>query len=60
MFEFQKTILNDLKFEGVGLHTGTISNITIKPAKENTGIVFHRIDFQKPIKIKAEIAKLRK
>jgi len=33
--------------QGVGLHTGLIANITIKPAEPNTGILFKRIDVKK-------------
>ena len=53
MIEFQKTILDDLQIEGIGLHTGKKSKIKIKPASENSGIVFLRTDFEKPVKIKA-------
>ena len=55
MIEFQKTILDDLQIEGIGLHTGKKSKIKIKPASENSGIVFLRTDFEKPVKIKASI-----
>ena len=55
MIEFQKTILDDLEIEGIGLHTGEKTKIKIKPASENTGIVFLRTDFAKPVKIKASI-----
>ena len=55
MIEFQKTILNDLEIEGIGLHTGEKTQIKIKPADENSGIVFLRTDFEKPVKIKASI-----
>lgn len=36
----QYTIKNSTKTKGIGLHTGTISEIVISPAPENTGIVF--------------------
>ena len=41
---FQKTLLNNLKFEGIGLHSGKKSSLLIKPAKEDKGIVFKRVD----------------
>ena len=44
---FQKTISKPLEFEGVGLHTGVKSKIKIRPASENTGVVFERIDVKK-------------
>ncbi len=40
----QKTIKQNIKISGVGLHTGNIVNLTIKPAKPNSGIVFIRSD----------------
>ena len=43
----QKTVKNQITISGVGLHTGKHSNLTIKPAKPNTGIVFHRVDLKK-------------
>jgi UDP-3-O-[3-hydroxymyristoyl] N-acetylglucosamine deacetylase len=42
----QKTIKNEISFNGVGLHSGLNANICIKPAKPNFGIVFKRIDFE--------------
>ena len=44
---FQKTLLNNLKFEGIGLHSGKKSSLLIKPAKEDKGIVFKRVDLNK-------------
>ena len=40
----QKTIKNPLSFCGVGLHSGIIVNITIKPADPDLGIIFKRVD----------------
>ena len=42
----QKTINKDISLKGVGLHSGLNTNITIKPAKSNTGIIFKRIDIK--------------
>ena len=42
----QKTINKPAKFSGVGLHSGKIVNILIKPSAPNTGIVFKRIDLK--------------
>tara|TARA_Y100000768_G_C23910265_1_gene649625 strand:- start:298 stop:1224 length:927 start_codon:yes stop_codon:yes gene_type:complete len=41
---FQKTIKNTVSFEGVGLHSGKNSKVTIFPGKANEGIIFKRID----------------
>jgi len=43
----QKTIKKNIFLEGVGLHSGINSKITIKPAEPNTGIIFKRIDIIK-------------
>ena len=40
----QKTIKDTIEFKGVGLHNGTKVNLTLKPAEENSGIVFKRTD----------------
>ncbi len=40
----QKTIKNNVNFNGVALHSGLNVNVCIKPAKPNFGIVFKRID----------------
>ena len=40
----QKTLAGEYEFHGKGLHTGRISRMILKPAPENTGIVFHRVD----------------
>ncbi len=40
----QKTIKEKIDLKGIGLHNGEEVNLTIKPAKSNTGITFKRID----------------
>lgn len=40
----QKTIDQNISIKGVGLHTGKETNVLIKPARPNTGIVFKRVD----------------
>ena len=42
----QKTINNDIKVSGVGLHSGLSVSMTIKPAEPNSGIIFKRIDIK--------------
>ena len=49
----QKTISSEISFTGIGLHTGKESTVTLKPLKENSGIIFKRIDFDEPVYIKA-------
>ena len=43
----QKTIKEKIHFSGVGLHSGKIVNICIKPSDPNTGIIFKRVDLDK-------------
>ncbi len=40
----QKTVKQSISFSGVGLHSGQIVNVNIKPSEPNTGIVFKRVD----------------
>lgn len=50
MENFQKTIKNPARIQGVGLHTGGKVNIVFKPAPINSGINFMRVDLaNKPI-----------
>ena len=49
----QRTIKNEISFEGIGLHTGKLARVTLKPAARDTGVIFIRTD--KPIVIKAYV-----
>jgi len=42
----QKTLKNSVQFEGVGLHSGKVVRLSIKPSEPDTGIVFKRIDLK--------------
>ena len=43
----QKTLKKKVSFEGIGLHTGENTSITILPSEPNTGIIFKRSDLEK-------------
>ena len=43
----QKTINKLIKMTGIGLHNGVIADLVIKPANENFGIKFCRVDIDK-------------
>ena len=43
----QKSIKKNIFLNGIGLHTGEIVNLAIKPAEPNTGIVFKRTDLKR-------------
>ena len=43
----QKTICETISFEGIGLHSGQVSKITILPGKVDQGVIFKRIDLKR-------------
>ena len=45
----QSTIKKSVKTVGVGLHSGTKVELTLRPAEINTGIVFRRVDLTPPV-----------
>ncbi|MEN3363476.1 MAG: UDP-3-O-[3-hydroxymyristoyl] N-acetylglucosamine deacetylase [Burkholderiales bacterium] len=49
----QRTIKQQVRTIGVGLHSGTKVELTLRPAAANTGIVFHRIDLDPPVALPA-------
>ena len=53
---YQKTLINQISFKGVGLHSGKTSTINLLPAKEDQGIVFKRVDLDTNNVIKANFA----
>ncbi len=50
---YQNTLNFPVSFEGVGLHSGIKSKITILPAEGNQGIIFKRVDLEKDNLVKA-------
>ncbi len=54
MSDKQRTLKKEVKFQGVGLHTGETVTMTVKPAPENHGYKFQRIDLEKKPIIKAD------
>ncbi len=42
----QKTIKKKVSFSGVGLHSGKVIKICVKPSEPDTGIVFKRVDLK--------------
>lgn len=52
----QRTIRKEAKLKGCGVHTGKTVEVCFKPAKENNGINFIRVDLDNKPVIKAEIA----
>lgn len=40
----QRTVKRAVKIDGIGLHTGRKVTLTLRPALENTGIIYRRAD----------------
>tara|TARA_X000001036_G_scaffold177246_1_gene167765 strand:- start:1094 stop:2503 length:1410 start_codon:yes stop_codon:yes gene_type:complete len=53
--KYQRTIASEASCTGVGLHTGVETTITFKPAPEDFGIRFKRMDVEGCPEIKADI-----
>ncbi|MBK6860634.1 MAG: bifunctional UDP-3-O-[3-hydroxymyristoyl] N-acetylglucosamine deacetylase/3-hydroxyacyl-ACP dehydratase [Saprospiraceae bacterium] len=54
----QRTIISDVFIEGVGLHTGSFVKMKFKPAPENYGIRFQRMDLPDQPIIAADVSKV--
>lgn len=52
----QRTLANEVKTAGVGVHTGQMVYMTLCPAPVNTGIVFRRIDLNPVVEIPAHFS----
>jgi UDP-3-O-[3-hydroxymyristoyl] N-acetylglucosamine deacetylase/3-hydroxyacyl-[acyl-carrier-protein] dehydratase len=51
----QRTILKEVTLTGKGLHTGLPVVMTLKPAPENKGITFKRVDLEEQPEIEADV-----
>jgi UDP-3-O-[3-hydroxymyristoyl] N-acetylglucosamine deacetylase len=49
----QRTLRNEIRATGIGLHTGEKIYLTLKPAPVNHGIVFRRVDLDPVVSIAA-------
>lgn len=49
----QRTLKNVIRATGVGLHTGDKIYLTLRPAPEDSGIVFRRVDLSPEVRIPA-------
>lgn len=49
----QRTVKQVVKTIGVGLHSGTKVELTLRPAAPDTGIVFRRVDLTPPVEMPA-------
>lgn len=49
----QRTLKTLVRTTGVGLHTGCKVEMTLRPARAGTGIVFRRLDVEPPVELRA-------
>lgn len=49
----QRTLKNEIRATGVGLHTGQKIFLTLRPAPVDTGIIFRRVDLNPIVEIEA-------
>jgi UDP-3-O-[3-hydroxymyristoyl] N-acetylglucosamine deacetylase len=47
MLRLQRTIKNEIQFEGIGLHSGRSARIQLAPASVDSGVVFIRTDMNR-------------
>ncbi|MDH3440967.1 MAG: UDP-3-O-acyl-N-acetylglucosamine deacetylase [Gammaproteobacteria bacterium] len=50
----QRTLKTAIRATGVGLHTGEKVYMTLRPAAENAGITFRRVDLDDPVDVPAD------
>ena len=56
----QRTIADSVSFSGIGLHSGNLCNVTLKPSEADTGIVFIRKDIKESNVIPADYKYINK
>lgn len=52
----QTTIQQPVSIQGAGLHSGQVVTMTFRPAEQNTGVVFRRVDLPGEPVVKAEVS----
>jgi len=54
----QRTLATEIHASGVGLHGGLKVTLVLRPAPPDSGIIFRRVDFQKPVLLPASATKV--
>ncbi|WGL61336.1 UDP-3-O-acyl-N-acetylglucosamine deacetylase [Pigmentibacter sp. JX0631] len=54
MTNFQRTLRRSVSFSGIGVHSGNLISVEIRPAVANTGVLFQRTDLPGKPYIKAD------
>ncbi len=55
----QRTLKTQASLSGAGLHTGQKVSVCVRPAAENAGILFCRVDLAPELRVKASIESVR-
>lgn len=55
----QRTLKRTVQATGVGLHTGKKVTLTLRPAPENTGIIYRRVDLHPAVDFPADAKSVR-
>ncbi len=50
----QRTLKTLVRTTGIGLHSGAKVTLALRPAAPDTGVVFHRVDLDPPVTLKAD------
>jgi UDP-3-O-[3-hydroxymyristoyl] N-acetylglucosamine deacetylase / 3-hydroxyacyl-[acyl-carrier-protein] dehydratase len=53
--EYQHCLAAEVSIDGVGIHSGQMVKMLLKPAEPNTGIIFQRVDLQGKPTVKADV-----
>jgi UDP-3-O-[3-hydroxymyristoyl] N-acetylglucosamine deacetylase / 3-hydroxyacyl-[acyl-carrier-protein] dehydratase len=53
--EYQHSLAAEVSIEGVGIHSGQMVKMLLKPAEPNTGIIFQRVDLPGKPTVKADV-----
>ena len=54
MINFQRTLKRSVSFSGIGVHSGNLITVELRPAAANTGVIFQRVDLPGKPYIKAD------
>jgi UDP-3-O-[3-hydroxymyristoyl] N-acetylglucosamine deacetylase len=54
----QRTLKTAIRATGIGLHTGRKVYMTLRPAAENTGVVFRRVDLEPAVDVHGDALKV--
>ena len=53
--EYQHSLADEVSIDGVGIHSGQMVKMVLRPSEPNTGIVFQRVDLAGKPTVKADV-----